>query len=150
MSMEGQPVVMDVQPPDAAFAGISRESTEAIKAWVMGEINTRMVTASRVVEFVDDMDKKRKELEDFTNGQVIRVTKLVDDINKTKDDVRATFATIEQKILTGDKQLEAVPEITRQIDDLLKQTAEAFKKTEDMLKANETRIEETPQRGNHN
>ena len=48
--------MIDIQPADAAFEGISRETTEAIKAWMMGELNARMELVGRAADFINNLD----------------------------------------------------------------------------------------------
>ena len=56
--MAGTDVVIDIQQ-NAAFAGSTRETTQAIKAWVMDEINARMVIANRAADFMLNLEAKR-------------------------------------------------------------------------------------------
>ena len=145
--------IIDIQPADAAFEGITRESTEAIKAFVLTEINKRMELASRAIDFLNDLDVKRQELEQHANEQVERVSTVVADLNTTKADIKALFAVIDAKMSTVDQQLESVPELTRKIDVKTGEIDALFVKTDVMLrekteqiKTNEAKVNELYQR----
>ena len=100
--MAAMGAMIDIQPPDAAFEGVTRESTEAIKAWVLNEINQRMDLAGRAVDFLNTLDVKRQELEQHANEQVGRVSTIVADLEKTKSDVKGIFEEIKAKLDTVD------------------------------------------------
>ena len=86
--MEGAPsVIIDIQLTDAAFTGISRETTEAIKKWVMDQLNARMELVGRGVNFINNLDEQQKAVERHCTEQVERVSTIVEDLNKTKEDV---------------------------------------------------------------
>jgi len=133
--------LIDIQPADAAFAGSTRETTEAIKAWVLSEINQRMELAGRAVDFLNTLDVKRQELEQHATQQVNRVSTIVEDLEKTKSDVLGVFEKIKAKMDTVDVQLQSVPEITRRIDVKTGQIDELFKKTDSLLKEKTEQIQ---------
>ena len=113
--MAGSAGIIDIQPPDAAFEGVTRESTEAIKAWVLNEINQRMDLAGRAVDFLNNLDVKRQELEQHANEQVERVSVIITDLNKTKEDAKGLFEEIKVKMDDNDQKLQTVPELTQKL-----------------------------------
>ena len=139
--------IIDIQPPDAAFEGVTRESTEAIKAWVLNEINQRMDLAGRAVDFLNTLDVKRQELEQHANLQVGRVSTIVADLEKTKEDVKGLSEAIKVKMDTVDVQLQSVPELTQKLNDKTAEIDNLFQKTDALLiekteqiQANETKV----------
>ena len=139
--MAAQTGIVEIQPPDAAFEGIPRESTEAIKAFVLDEINKRMNLAGRAIDFLNNLDVKSQELEQHANEQVDRVSTIVADLNTTKEEIKALFAVIEAKMSTVDQQLESVPELTRKLDVKTGEIDELFLKTDALLKENAEQIQ---------
>ena len=125
--------MIDIQPLGAAFEGVSRETTEAIKSWVMGEINARMTIAGRAADFMMKLDERRQELEvhaNEQNEQVERVNLVVMDLNKTKEDVKGLFAQTEAKVAEVDQKLLSVPELTQKLDEKTEQIDTLFKETQ--------------------
>ena len=88
--------MIDIQPADAAFEGISRETTEAIKAWMMGELNARMELVGRAANSINNLDAQQKVVEQHCTEQVDRVSAILTDLNKTKEDVKDVFKKIEE------------------------------------------------------
>ena len=147
--MAAQGAMIDIQPLDAAFEGASRETTEAIKSWVMDQLNARMELVGRAADFLNTLDVKRQELEQHANEQVGRVSTIVADLQKTKDDVKELFEAIKLKMDTVDVQLQSVPELTQKLNDKTVEIDNLFQKTDALLiekteqiQANETKVNE--------
>jgi ABC-type transporter Mla subunit MlaD len=145
--MAAQGAMIDIQPLDAAFEGASRETTEAIKSWVMDQLNARMELVGRAADYLNSLDIKRLALEQHANEQVDRVNTVVADLQVTKDDVKKLFEEIKLKMDTVDVQLQSVPELTQKLNEKTVQIDELFKKTDSLLKekteqiqANETKV----------
>ena len=138
--------IIDIQPPDPAFEGVSRESTEAIKAWVLNEINQRMNLAGRAVDFLNALDVKRQELEQHAKEQVGKVSTIAADFEKTKEDVKGLFEAIKVKMDTVDVQLQSVPELTQKLNDKTEQIDELFQKTKRCSRRRPSRSRQTRRR----
>ena len=88
---------------DAFFAGSNQQTTDAIKAWVMNEIQMRMNLAGRAVDFMNNLDTEQQIFVQHTNEQVERVNVIVYDINTTKDQIKIMFGQIEAKMEENDQ-----------------------------------------------
>ena len=111
----------DIQPVDAIFEGSSRETMEAIKAWVMGEIQIRMNFAGRAVDFMNRLDDERQRVVQHANDQVESVNVVITDFNKTKDNLRAMFTDIEATMTEHKTKMAAVPELTANVNTLFEE-----------------------------
>ena len=134
MAMEALPGMIDIQPADAAFAGISRESTEAIKHWVMDQLNMRMELVGRAANYITNLEAHQKGVEQHCTEEVGRVSVILADLNKTKEDVKGLFEEIKVKIDSNDQSLQTIPELTQKLNDKTEQIDELFKKTDSLLK----------------
>ena len=63
--------------------GTNQQSRDAIKAWVMNEIQMRMNLAGRAVDFMNNLDTEQQRVVQHANEQVERVNVIVTDINTT-------------------------------------------------------------------
>ena len=73
---------------DAFFAGSNQETTDAIKAWVMNEIQQRMNLTGRAVDFMNNLDVEQQKVVQHANEQVERVNVIITDINRTKKQIK--------------------------------------------------------------
>ena len=104
--------MIDIQPLDAAFEGVSRETTEAIKAWVMDQLNARMELVGRAADFINNLDVQQRAVEQHCTEQVERVGTIIADLNKTKEDVKGLFDEIKAKMDDNDVKMQVVPDLT--------------------------------------
>ena len=96
----------------------------------MSEVNSRMTIAGRAADFMMTLDVKRQELEQHANEQVERVSVIIMDLNKTKEDVKDVFKNIEAKVAEIDQKLLTVPELTQKLDEKTEQIDTLFKETQ--------------------
>ena len=126
--------MIDIQADaDATFEGLSRDSTQAIKRWMLNELNSRMELVGTAKNYLYSLDERERQLEAVTAGQIQRVTDVVTDLDKTKDDVKKLFEEIQVKLSTVDEQLQSVPELTQKLNDKSTEIDSLFKKTSEKL-----------------
>ena len=115
---------------DVFFAGSNQETAEAIKAWVMNEINLRMNLAGRAVDFMNNLDSEQQRVAQHADQQVERVNVIVADINTTKDQIKALFSQIEVKMAENDLKLLTVPELTQALAEKSAQISTLYQETQ--------------------
>jgi hypothetical protein len=146
--MAAQGAMIDVQPLDA-FVGVSRETTEAIKSWVMDQLNARMELVGRAADFINSLDAQKKAVEQHCTEEVERVVVIIADLNKTKEDVKGLSDDIKAKMDDNDVKMQVVPDLTQKLDvkteqiqTLFNETQKYALKSDASLKENEDKVTE--------
>ena len=140
--------MIDVQADETAvFEGMSRDSTQAIKRWVMDEMNMRMILVGRAADFISNLDDQQKAVEKHCSEEVDRVGLIIADLNKTKEDVKSLFDEIKAKMDDNDVKMQVVPDLTKKLDEkaeqiqtLYAETQKYAVKSDASMKENETKV----------
>jgi len=124
-------IAMAAAMEDAFFGeDTNQQTTDAIKAWVMNEINMRMNLAGHAVDFMNHLDTEQQRVVQHADEQVERVNVIVNDINTTKGQITTLFGVIEEKMKENDQKLLTVPELTDKLAEKTEQIATLFTETQ--------------------